>query len=159
MFGEIFDALVRLLAPVLAYTAEEAWEHAGREGSVHEQLFPEVNAKYATSEAIEKVEKLMEVKSVIQAAIEEKVQAKVFKKNNEAKVLLTVPGNFSVKDLLEDEEFAKEFFIVSQLKVVEGEELGVEVSQTEYEMCPRCRRYEPLLESGLCARCEEAMKS
>ena len=33
---EVFDSLVRLLAPIIAYTAEEAWEHAGREGSVHE---------------------------------------------------------------------------------------------------------------------------
>ena len=37
----VFDALVTLLAPILAYTADEAWEHAGYEGSVHEADFPE----------------------------------------------------------------------------------------------------------------------
>ena len=56
--GQIFDALVKLLAPVLAYTSEEAWEYAGGEGSIHEQDFPKVNPKYSTKEAIATVEKL-----------------------------------------------------------------------------------------------------
>ena len=44
--ARVFDVLVKLLAPVLVYTCEEAWEHAGREGSVHEQDFPEEVAEY-----------------------------------------------------------------------------------------------------------------
>src|SRR6185312_11036637 len=31
----LFDALSRLLAPVLAFTADEAWEHAGHTTSIH----------------------------------------------------------------------------------------------------------------------------
>ena len=159
VMGEIFDALVKLMAPILAYTSEEAWEHAGRsgEGSIHEQEFPKVNAKYATTEAIGKVAKLQEVKAIMQTAIEEKVQAKEFKKNNEASVLLTVPENHLVRSYLEDADFAKEFFIVSDLNLVTGEEVAATVSATGFEMCPRCRRYEPLLESGLCQRCEDAI--
>ncbi|MDB4408905.1 isoleucine--tRNA ligase, partial [Akkermansiaceae bacterium] len=45
VMGEIFDALVKLMAPILAYTAEEAWEHAGGQGSIHEQDFPKPNPK------------------------------------------------------------------------------------------------------------------
>ncbi|MCU1274611.1 MAG: Isoleucyl-tRNA synthetase, partial [Bryobacterales bacterium] len=33
-------ALVRLCAPILAFTTEEVWKHMGFEGSVHTQLFP-----------------------------------------------------------------------------------------------------------------------
>ncbi len=157
VMGEIFDALVKLLAPVLAYTSEEAWEHAGREGSVHEQDFPEVNAKYAATEAIDKVAKLHEVKAVIQTAIEEKVQAKEFKKNNEASVLLTVPANHPSLELLKDSEFANEFFILSELNLLDGPELTATVTATGHPMCPRCRRYEPIVKDGLCQRCADAV--
>ncbi|MEJ6635356.1 MAG: isoleucine--tRNA ligase [Akkermansiaceae bacterium] len=157
VMGEIFDAMVKLLAPVLAYTAEEAWEHAGGEGSIHEQDFPKVNAKFANGEAIAKVDALFAVKAVIQTAIEEKVQAKEFKKNNEASVLLTVPANHQVIDLLKDSEFAKEFFILSDLNIVEGAEISATVSATGHPMCPRCRKYEPVVKDDLCQRCSDAV--
>jgi len=158
VMGQIFDALVKLLAPILAYTSEEAWEHAGREGSVHEQDFPEVDDKYAGTEAIEKVAKLLEVKAVMQTAIEEKVQAKEFKKNNEASVFLTVPANHPSLDLLKDHQFATEFFIVSELHVTEGDTLTATVAATGHEMCPRCRKYEPAVnDEGLCQRCADAV--
>ena len=151
---EIFDSLVKLLAPIIAFTSEEAWEHAGREGSVHEQTFPEQDERFASGEATALVTRLLEVRDVVQAAIEPLVQAKEFKKNNEAKVVLTVPENHPCLALLEDETFAKEFFIVAQMVVEHGEELKASASKTEYEMCPRCRRYEPAVnEAGLCARC------
>ena len=47
----VFDALARLLAPILAYTADEAWEFAGNEGSVHLEKFPETDEAFAGSEA------------------------------------------------------------------------------------------------------------
>src|SRR6185437_13834574 len=36
----LLDALVRLLAPIMSFTAEEVWGHMGNEGSVHTQYFP-----------------------------------------------------------------------------------------------------------------------
>ena len=45
------QALCRLLAPILAFTADEAWEYAGYEGSVHEQDFPAPMPEYDTQEA------------------------------------------------------------------------------------------------------------
>ena len=159
VMSQVFDTLVKLVAPILAYTAEEAWEHAGRlekEGSIHEQLFPEVNAEFSKSEASTQVEKLLEVKAVVQMGIEPKIQAKEFKKNNEANVTLSVPSGHELRDLLQDVELMKEFFIVSELSVVDGDELKAEAVVTDHPMCPRCRRYEPAVnEAGLCARCAE----
>ena len=106
VMGQLFDALVKLLAPVLAYTSEEAWEHAGGEGSIHEQDFPKVNPKYATTDAIETIDKLLEIKAVIQAGIEEKVQGKEFKKNNEASVTLTIPSCNPCVELLKDHQLS-----------------------------------------------------
>ena len=94
---------------------------------------------------------------MIQTAIEEKVQAKEFNKNNEASVHVTVPADFACIEEINDREFSTEFFILADLKVTTGSEFAAEASKTEYAMCPRCRRYEPLLESGVCERCESVI--
>lgn len=151
----VFSGLCRLLAPILAYTADEAWEHAGFSGSVHEQDFPEIDSRFDSQEATGAIARLLEIKSVIQIAIEEQVKAKAFTKNNEAAVKLTVPANEAqnVVALLEDRIFSTEFFIIADLSVSTGESLAATAEKTQHAMCPRCRRYEPLDEHGLCERC------
>lgn len=157
----IFRSLCLLLAPILAYTTEEAWEHAGYEGSVHEQDFPEVSPEFNSQEATALFERLQVIKSAIQVAIEAQVQAKAFAKNNEAAVCLTVPRdeNPDVLTLLNDRAFATEFFILADLKVSFGETLAAEASCSPYTMCPRCRRYEPEARDGLCARCVQVLNA
>ena len=155
---EVFDSLVRLLAPILAFTSEEAWSHAGREGSVHEQTFPEPDERFGKGEATTLVDRLLEIRDTVQGAIEPLVQAKQFKKNNEAKVVLTVPANHPCLSLLEDPTFVKEFFIVAEVEIEQGDELKASASKSEHPMCPRCRRYEPAVnEAGLCQRCAEVV--
>jgi len=155
---EVFDSLVRLLAPIIAYTSEEAWEHAGREGSVHEADFPQPDERFASGEATAQVNRLLEIRDLAQAAIEPLVQAKEFKKNNEAKVTLTVPESHPCLDLLNDAVFVKEFFIVAEMEIVAGSELKATATKSEYTMCPRCRRYEAAVdEAGLCQRCHDVL--
>ena len=153
--SRVFDALVKLLAPVLAYTCDEAWEHAGHEGSVHEQDFPVADPAFDRGLSAT-FARLQQIKSVIQIAIEAQIKLKAFNKNNEAVVHLTLPQDEdpAVASLLEDAEFAKEFFIISELKLSRGAELSATAEKTAHEMCPRCRRYEPAVDAdGLCARC------
>ncbi len=153
--ARVFDVLVKLLAPILAYTCEEAWEHAGHTDSVHEQDFPTADAAFDAG--LEKTfERLLQIKSTIYVAIQAQIQAKAFNKNNEAAVALTIPADEdpAVVALLEDADFAKEFFIISSLEVTKGDSLTATAAKTEYAMCPRCRRYEPAVNAdGLCARC------
>ncbi|MFD0893471.1 isoleucine--tRNA ligase [Luteolibacter ambystomatis] len=155
---DVFNALAKLLAPILAYTADEAWEHAGFcDKSVHEHDFPEPDAAYAPGKATEDVERLFQIKALIQTAIEKSIQAKEFTRNNEAEVDLIVPTGESVIALLKDKELANEFFILAGLNVTEGAELSAIARKTSLCLCPRCRRHEPLLESGLCERCDEVI--
>jgi isoleucyl-tRNA synthetase len=157
---DVFNALAKLLAPILVYTADEAWEHANfTDGSVHEQDFPEPDAAFATTEATAKVNRLLEIRRTVQTAIEEQVQAKAFNKNNEAAVALVVPEGEPVYDLLRDRQFATEFFIIADLDVSAGKALSAKAAKTSYGMCPRCRRYEPLGKSGVCARCESVVQT
>ena len=151
---DVFTALVKLLAPILSFTTEEAWGHAGFTDSVHLQDFPVADEANKPGVVSEKFDQLLEIRGVIQKAIEEQVKADAFKKNNEAAVTLTLPAEHPCLSEVEDREFANEFFILSELKVVTGDTISAEVKATEHCMCPRCRRYEPLLDSGVCPRCE-----
>lgn len=154
---EIFTSIAKLLAPILAFTADEAWEHAGfTTGTVHEQDFPEANPAFAPGDATAKASRLFEIKYAIQTAIEARVQAKEFTRNNEADVTLTIPeSDAALLDLLNDREFSTEFFIIAGLTATVGTELGASARKTDLPLCPRCRKHEPLLESGLCERCDE----
>ncbi len=157
---DVFTALAKLMAPILAYTADEAWEHATfTDGSVHEQDFPEADPAFASGTATVKVNRLLEIRRTVQTAIEEQIQAKAFMKNNEAAVTLVVPSQEPVYDLLRDRQFATEFFILADLDVSAGPVLSAKAAKTKHPMCPRCRRYEPLGKSGVCARCESVVQT
>ncbi len=154
---EIFTSIAKLLAPILAFTADEAWEHASfTTGSIHEQDFPAPNPDFAPGLATQQATRLFEIKYAIQTAIEARIQAKEFTRNNEADVSLTIPASDAgLLEMLNDRDFATEFFIIAGLTASIGGELTATARKTDLPLCPRCRKHEPLLESGLCERCEE----
>ncbi len=156
---EIFSSITKLLAPILAYTADEAWEHAAfTEGSVHEQDFPKANPAFAPSQVSKDVDRFFQIKAAMQTAIETKIQAKEFSRNNEADVELTLPeSDRHLLGKLNDRDFATEFFIIAGLSVNEGTELSATARKTDLPLCPRCRKHEPVLASALCARCEDVI--
>ncbi len=154
---EIFQAISKLLAPILVFTADEAWEHAPfTSGSVHEQDFPEPDPAFAPGEATKTADRLFEIKYAIQTAIEGCIQAKDFTRNNEADVCLTIPeSDAALLPLLNDHDFSTEFFIIAGLTAEAGAVLHATAKKTGHLLCPRCRRHEPVVESGLCGRCDE----
>ena len=157
---QVFDGLCHLLAPILSYTADEAWEFAGHQaGDIHLATFPAVDAA-KTGEATTKIDTLLTYRNVIQQAIEPLRQEKTIRSNNEASVTLTLPeGAATPEELLGDPDAITEFFIVSELLIERGGDAPSAVAnKSTHEKCPRCWRLTP--ESGtdgLCARCEEVV--
>ena len=154
---EIFSSLTRLLAPILAYTADEAWEHASfTESSVHLQDFPTANPDHTSGQASKDAERLFQIKAAMQTAIEANVQAKEFTRNNEAAIELTLPETDAhLMEKLNNRDFATEFFIIAELTATQGAELTATARKTDLPLCPRCRKHEPVVQSGLCQRCED----
>jgi isoleucyl-tRNA synthetase len=72
VIDEIFNALVVWLAPILAFTAEEAWlaRHAANEGSVHLQTFPEIPQTWRNDALARKWERVRDVRRVVTGALE-----------------------------------------------------------------------------------------
>ena len=71
----IFDALCRLLAPILAFTADEAWTLAHGGESVHCEEFPELTD--VDKEAVADVDELLRLRGVVGQAIEKARQEKL----------------------------------------------------------------------------------
>ena len=162
-------ALVRLVAPVLTFTAEEVWAHLGQAGSVHLQLFPEPGELTeglpdAHRKRAANWDRLMEVREDVLKSLEEARREKSIGAPLEARVRLTANGN--VYPLLR--QYASELpglFIVSQVALDEkpGEKVSVRVERADGAKCERCWKYttdigsEPQFPT-ICAACADAVK-
>ena len=155
----VFEALVKLLAPVLSFTADEAWEYAGKKESVHLELFPEAEAAYAGATASDKIAQLSRLRDLAQVAIDAAVKADEFKKRESAAVVFHLPADDPARAVLaESTGEALEFLMVSSVTVSDtAGEAKATVAATSHAECPRCRRSLPLVASGLCERCEEVV--
>src|SRR4029079_2471728 len=71
VIDEIFKALVAWLAPILSFTAEEAWlaRVPGREGSVHLETFPDIDKAWRDDELAKKWERVRDVRRVVTGAL------------------------------------------------------------------------------------------
>lgn len=158
---KVFDALTRLLAPILAFTAEEAWGYFEKGSSVHIRLFPEPEAAWTNPDAIRDMDRLLAIRGRISQAVEKVQKAGEIGSALEARVRLVAPASeFPLLESLSTE--LEELFILSDLEVVSGDEPAVEVGKTPAVRCERCWRHRKEVGKSsthpdLCARCEEAV--
>jgi isoleucyl-tRNA synthetase len=157
----VLDALTRLLAPIIAFTAEEAWGYFQPGTSVHLQDFPKPDARWTNPDAVGTMDQLLQIRSRISQAVEKPQKAGEIGSALEARVKLSVTA--SEATLLEPLKVElEEVFILSDLEVIATDNASVEISKTPHARCERCWRHRPEVGSSanhptLCARCEEAL--
>jgi isoleucyl-tRNA synthetase len=154
---EIFEALCKLLGPILAFTAEEAWRFSGTGASVHIEEFPRAQDRHGG--AREDVEVLLKLRGVIGQAIEKARQEKLIGNALEAAVVLTSDSEVTNKI---DKEELEEFFILSDLTIEQGKEASASVTKTPHQKCGRCWRHRAYVGTSkahpdLCERCESVV--
>lgn len=165
----ITEALVRLLAPVLSFTAEEVWEAlptaASREASVHLAYFPEAEKLAPASELDAETDwqTLFAVRDAALLSLEAARKDKRIGKSLEAKLRITAPAD--ILEVLQRYESAlKELFNTSQVELAgESESLSVETLRADGVRCERCWNYR--LDIGvdnrwptICGRCVPALE-
>jgi len=154
---EIFGALCKLLAPILAFTAEEAWRYSEAGASVHLEEFP--LSRERQNEASAQVAELLKLRGVIGQAIEQARQEKLIGNSLEAAVVLKSGSDVTTKIGKEELE---EFFILSDLTIEHAKEATASVTKTSFRKCTRCWRHRSYVGTSkthpdLCDRCEDVV--
>jgi isoleucyl-tRNA synthetase len=177
---ELFSCLTVWLAPVLSFTAEEAWRHrswmaAGdaEADSVHLRLFPAVPADWRDEVLAERWTKLRDLRRVVTGALELKRADKTIGSSLQAR-----PRLFASAELLAlaDGVDLAEISITSGITPVAGAapadaftlpevpDVGVVVEPAPGEKCERCWRI--VADRGrnpkhptICGRCADAVEA
>ena len=173
----IGEALVRLLAPIMTFTAEEVWQYLprvdSREESVHVAMFPAA-PDILGSNVVEQDETqgkdwttLRSVRDEVLKALEEARNSKLIGTGLEAQVHLTAPDTLYAL-LRRYEAQLRYLFIISAVTLTEGTDNGtgsvkVEVKKADGQKCERCWNYsihvgEDATYPTVCERCSAVLK-
>ncbi|WP_027467420.1 isoleucine--tRNA ligase [Deefgea rivuli] len=153
----ITQALVRLLSPILSFTAHEAWEALKNDGNVFVDQWldiPTINDAEALQTAFSLVR---EARANAQKDIELQRAAGALGSSLQAEITITAQGEaHQALASLGDE--LKFIMITSQALLLEGE-TAIAVAASDAEKCERCWHYHPSVGTiaahpGLCVRCD-----
>jgi isoleucyl-tRNA synthetase len=164
---EILKTTLSLMAPILPFTTEEAWEMMpgakGKSESVHLELFPEFNQPYLDESSFEEWEVLGRVREAVLKALEIAREEKLIGNSLEALVTITASGT----EATVLEKYYKglpSLFIVSgvELKMSEGGEPEVDVARVSWGKCQRCWNYSSYVGTSefypeFCQRCADVV--
>jgi isoleucyl-tRNA synthetase len=167
---QITEALVRLVAPIMSFTADEVWEYlpktAGREESVHLALFPKPEKIYSQDPAklLDEWKQIFAVRDEALRVLEEARQAKRIGKGLEAELEIAASAN-QFKLLQRHAAGLKEIINVSGVRVVEGSPdipLAITALPASGHKCARCWNFMPEVSDygiwqNVCTRCHTAL--
>ncbi len=177
VMNQIFICLTHWLAPVLSFTAEEAWltyPLNPEKNSVHLNLFPKMQEEWNNSEIDMKWKFFQSIRKTITETIEIEREAKTIGSSLEAEILLYSNNLENIKKLQSLD--ISEISIVSKTTIVNAQvpsnavlneeaEIGIIVKKAQGQKCDRCWK---ILEEvkvsdtefgkvNLCKRCNAAI--
>ena len=162
VLNKILLNLLILIAPILSFTAEEAYQLIPykKKESIFLENWPEL--KNEDIDLLNRWDKFFEIRKIVLKKLEEKREGKIIGSSLEAKVI--------IKCDKETSEFLKSFyklhtlFIVSEVEIINGENLNVEVEKTKNKKCERCWVYFPDVGEDkefpdMCKKCINVLKN
>lgn len=174
---EILETLVRLMAPILSFTADEVWPYMPAEGrgpSVHADLFFPVKEEYLDPALAERWEALIKVRREVTRALELARKEKRIGHSLDSVVTLGVSSELEAA-LTPFKDQLRSIFIVSSARLApleqvdmnlaceEVEGLRVLVAETTEPKCERCWIHDSTIgedanHPGICRRCSRALQ-
>jgi isoleucyl-tRNA synthetase len=169
-----FECLTKWLAPVLCFTAEEAWlaRYPETKGSVHLETFPSLPFAWNSPKLAAKFEGLRDIRKVMTGALEVARASKVIGSSLQAKVKIDLSPAY--KQFIQDVDLA-ELSITSNAELHETnaprgsftsdevKDVAVTVSVASGEKCARCWKVLPEVGTvkdhpDLCIRCADVVE-
>ena len=170
--AEMVRSLLQLLAPVLCFTAEEAWQEllkipAGQ--GLSKSIFLSDMPQHASLKADPALEKkwnqIRRIREEVQKALENTRQQGAIGSSLEAKVTLKTNDANMQQFLADNAALWPEIFIVSAVEVAAGNAaLEVAVAHAEGQKCARCWQWKTEVgqpgraHSDLCDRCAAVLE-
>jgi isoleucyl-tRNA synthetase len=138
---ELLNILIRLIAPILSYTAEEIWQSSSSLNNQEESVFLSnyISNKNKNNSNIneQEWERLFEIKDLVNQSIEQCRNKNKLKGSLDAVVNIEADNN----DLPILEKLGNELhflFISSEANVKKGPSLKIFITNSEHEKCTRC---------------------
>jgi isoleucyl-tRNA synthetase len=173
---EILEALVRLMAPVLSFTADELWQYMTnrkRSPSVHMETFMKVKEDYKDPALAKRWEAVLMTRKEVTKALELERKNRSIGHSLDAAVTVGLPENLFGR-LNPLQEQLRDLFIVSSVTLVPSEALDggheseevkglkVVVKPSADPKCARCWVHDPTVgqnseHPGICRRCLKAL--
>ncbi len=164
LLAHMLRELVKLLAPIIPFTAEDAWQNLPEcltEGldSVHLALLEEVETTGDEREEMDAWQPYLEVRSLVQKRLEEARENGLIRDSLQAGVKMTVPPE--MVQSARGEDWA-DLLIVSSAEVSAGEGVSVTVDRVRGGKCQRCWKWMPEVGTApyaddVCLRCSEVL--
>ena len=165
----VLEKTLRLMAPILPFTADEAWEtmpaFKEKAESVHLCSFPEEGETWLEPELMKKIDRLLDIRERVQKEMEKARETRLIGNSLEARLVIRAPAE--IYDLLE--EFGPDLptlFIVSAVEVIPSpdRDLTVTVYRAEGRKCERCWNFSTSVGQdpdypALCQRCSQVLKT
>ena len=174
VLAQLFDCLTAWLAPILCFTAEEAWlqRNPGDNQSVHLRTFPEIPGTWQNEDVSAKWEKIREIRRVVLGALEiERAEKRIGSSLQAAPTVYMTPAHAAALEGVDLAEIA----ITSGAVIGTGTppanaftlpdlpDLAVVPTKADGHKCERCWKVLPDVgkdeEFGdICPRCADAVR-
>ncbi|UCG70868.1 MAG: class I tRNA ligase family protein, partial [Thermoplasmata archaeon] len=176
--NEILEVLVRLMSPLLSFTADEIWQHMkgkGRMPSVHADLFTPIKNEYRDPELAGRWEGIIAVRKEVTKALELARKEKNIGHSLDASVRLGLSPELMETLTLFGTDQLRSIFIVSSVEMVEIDPIEdglesetisgmkIKISPSYEQKCERCWVHDPTVghdssHPTICKRCFQALE-
>jgi len=177
VMAEIFSCLTAWLAPIICFTAEEAWQHRNSAGSddgpdsVHLRQFPDLPAEWQNAPLAEKWQRIRTIRRVVTGALELERAAKRIGASLQASVTVYLPDadvklfdGLDVADICitSDAVLTSDAAPEDVFRLDEVAGIAVSVAEADGRKCERCWKVLPEVgqqdgHDDLCRRCAEVV--
>lgn len=173
---ELLQALLKIMAPILSMTTDEAWGYlnfGGRSESVHLESWPKDDYSNRHDSALDqKWTKLTALREAVLKKLEDERAGGVIGSGLEARVNISSGDAEYMKLLIDNKEILRYLFIVSEVTIIDGPKgasgdgssvpVTITVERARGRKCARCWNYSVMVGSDslhpeLCERCVKAV--
>jgi isoleucyl-tRNA synthetase len=169
VMSRILGDLVRMLAPILVHTAEEAWAAMKLKpesaDSVHLAHLPKPDPAIDTTKEDMKWSQILSLRDEVLRVLEGLRKDQVITSNQEAAVEITLhePETIAAIEWLTPQAFAA-LCITSEVTIRKGADFAIRAGKSPHAKCQRCWNFWPSVGTidqhpDLCQRCAETVGS